>query len=330
MPQLNELRKELRFNSDLLSLVETLKNIAGSQYHVMEKQKERFDEFMDAFSGFFRVVNLVSVTHPLVAASSDVLGILIITSDSGFMGGLNKNVINAGMELAEKLPEDKVSLMIIGDKGGGRFTDMGRKFKFFPGIGQETIYEQAVEVKNYIVNEVLEGRMGKVVVAYPKSLSFSAQDIEVINLLPCAGLFDVDSDSEIGKRVDGEGFIAASHKVIVESSYADMVEYLASTWVVSRLFVVFEDSKLAEYSARAMHLEGSMSKIEEEHGKIKHRVFKASHELIDKGMRECFAAKNIKEKKKKKKKVSRIKNEKRLAAEEAAEEAAKEVAEQAA
>ena len=46
--QLNELRKDLEFNAELLSLVETLKNVAGAQYHVLEKQKERFDEFMDA------------------------------------------------------------------------------------------------------------------------------------------------------------------------------------------------------------------------------------------------------------------------------------------
>jgi hypothetical protein len=51
--QLHELRKELSFNHELLSLVETLKNVAGSQFHVLQKKKQRFDAFMDAFSGFF-------------------------------------------------------------------------------------------------------------------------------------------------------------------------------------------------------------------------------------------------------------------------------------
>ncbi len=44
----------------MLSLVDTLKNIAGAQYHQMEKEKERFELFMEAFSGFFRVVLSVS------------------------------------------------------------------------------------------------------------------------------------------------------------------------------------------------------------------------------------------------------------------------------
>ena len=43
-----------------------------------------------------------------------------------------------------------------------------------------------------------------------------------------------------------------------------MVEYLAGVWVTSKLFEVFEDSKLAEFSARAMHLEGSFQKLEKE------------------------------------------------------------------
>ena len=45
---------------------------------------------------------------------------------------------------------------------------------------------------------------------------------------------------------------------------------------------------------------GSTTKERKEHKKLRHHVFKASHEQIDKGMRECFSAKMIKTKKKKK------------------------------
>lgn len=300
--QLNELRKELSFNTDLLGLIDTLKNVAGAQYHLMEKQKERFDEFMEAFAGFFRVVNLVEVENPLVKVVTPRLGIIVITSDSGFMGGLNQGVIRAALKAQGNLSDQDVSLVVIGDKGAAFFGDQGREFKFFQGIGQDTIYEQALEVKDYVVGEVLARRMGKVVLAYPKALSFSSQTIDAISLLPCAELFDVESDSVVAEHVAGNAFLASSRKVIVESSFSDMVEYLAGVWVASKLYEVFEDSKLAEFSARAMHLEGSLQKVEKEHKKVQHQVFKAVHEQIDKGMRECFSAKMIKEKKKRKKK----------------------------
>jgi F0F1-type ATP synthase gamma subunit len=163
-------------------------------------------------------------------------------------------------------------------------------FKFFPGINQNTLYEQAVEIRDYVVKEVLERRMGKVMVAYPKPVSFTAQTIEVVNLLPCGELFDRRAQSEVSERWHGRGILADARKVVVESAFPEMVAYLASVWVTSRLFEVFEDSKLAEFSARAMHLEGSQQKVERNLKSVRHRFFKATHEQIDKGMRESFAA----------------------------------------
>ncbi len=292
---LSELRKELRFNTELVQLIETLKNIAAAQYHAMEKEKERFDRFMDAFSEFFRIVNLVQVDDPLVHPLSDVLGVVIVTSDSGFMGGLNQGVIRRAKQAAEEHGLDKVSYVVIGDKGCGVFADNETPFKGFKGIGQETLYEQSVAIKDYIVQEVLGRRMGRVMIAYPRPLSFSAQTIETINILPCAALFDAAADSEVAHHLAGtRGFLADARKVIVESRFSDIVEYLAGVWVTSKLFEVFEDSKLAEFSARAMHLEGSSQKVEAERKKLEHKCFKAAHEMIDKGMRESFAARKKK------------------------------------
>ncbi len=296
--QLNQLRKDLQFNGELLALVETLKNVAGAQYHQMEKEKERFDDFMEAFSQFFRVVNLVDVDDPLVRVSSDVLGLVVVTSDSGFMGGLNQGVIRDAMDVATNYTggdESRVSLVVIGDKGAIALSDT-HEFKFFPGIAQDTIYEQAVEVRDYIVKEVLARRMGRVLVGYPRPLSFTAQVIEVTSLLPCAELFDQGADSEIAHHT-GPKLLSEARKVIVESSFSDIVEYLASVWVTAKLFEIFEDSKLAEFSARAMHLENSFQKVEKEHKKLKRKCFKAAHELIDKGMRESFAATKTNKKK---------------------------------
>jgi len=292
--QLNELRKELKFNTELVNLIETLKNIAASQYHVMEKEKKRFDQFMDAFSGFFRVVDLVEVENPLVKVVSGVLGVVIVTSDSGFMGGLNQAVMRASFRARGAVNDDNTAFVVIGDKGATILSDQGREFKFFQGIKQDTIYEQSMEVRDYVVNEVLAKRMGKVVLAYPRPISFSAQTVEVTNILPCAELFDKDMISEVSRRVKREGIVAEAVKVIVESSFYNMVEYLAGVWVTSKLYEVFEDSKLAEFSARAMHLEGSLQKLEKQEKKLKHMCNRAAHELIDKGMRESFGATKIK------------------------------------
>ena len=304
--QLNELRKELKFNHELLSLVETLKNVAGSQFHLLEKKKERFDAFMDAFADFFRVVDLVDVVNPFVREESDVTGLVVVTSDSGFMGGLNAGVLRAAQEAVDNLPPEKVAYVVIGEKGAGAVSDQRIPFKFFAGINQDTIYEQAVVIKDWLMREVAGKRMGRVLVAAPKALSFSAQTIQVIDLLPCGNLFDRREEAPIKALSGPRRFLADARKVIVESSFNDMVEYLAGIWVTSKLFEIFEDGKLAEFGARAMHLEGSLQKVEKEYAKTRQKCFKATHELVDKGMRESFAAKSTKRRRKKKERVEVI------------------------
>lgn len=294
MAHLNELKKELRFSIELLQLIQTLKNIAASQYHTLEKEKQRFAAFMEAFTDFFRVVNLVEVDNPLVRSASDVLGIVVVTSDLGFMGGLNAMVIEAALVEKGERPDDKVRWIVLGDKGASNFAENQRPFKYFRGIVQETRYEQALEIRDYIVQEVMARRIGRVVLAFPRPISFTQQTVEVIRVLPCNDLFERPADSAPAPKPTGGNIIARSRQIIVESSFDDMVKYLAEVWVVSRLYEVFEDSKLAEFAARAMHLEGSAHKLEKDLNKLKHQCFRATHELIDKGMRESFSSRKKK------------------------------------
>jgi ATP synthase F1 gamma subunit len=275
---------------EFLQLIQTLKNIAASQYHMLEHEKERFEAFMSAFAGFFRLVDMVGVDDPLVRPMSETLGIVMVTSDSGFMGGLNAAVIDAAIEAQGAIRNDLVQLVVIGDKGANKLLERERSFKFFRGINQDTRYEQALEIRDYLVGEVLAKRMGKVILSYPRPLSFTQQSVDVIKLLPCAELFDRGSASAISARVAGRGILAEARKVAVESSFPDMVEYLSKVWVAAKLYEVFEDSKLSEYAARAMHLEESGQKLEKEHKKLRHQCFRAAHELVDKGMRESYAA----------------------------------------
>ncbi|MDA0577307.1 MAG: hypothetical protein O3B24_04325, partial [Verrucomicrobia bacterium] len=102
--------------------------------------------------------------------------------------------------------------------------------------------------------------------------------------------FDVAVDTAVSRRTRTAKLIAEARRVIVESRVSDLVEYLAGTWVATKLYEVFEDAKLAEFSARAMHLEGSFQRLKSDQKKLRQRTFRAVHEKIDKGMRESFTA----------------------------------------
>ena len=86
---------------------------------------------------------------------------------------------------------------------------------------------------------------------------------------------------------------------VLQSRTASLEEKSKQMREAQDFFEVFEDSKLAEFSARAMHLEGSFDKIQKEFKKTRRLASKAAHELIDKGMRESFSATKTKKKKQK-------------------------------
>jgi ATP synthase F1 gamma subunit len=258
-----------------------LKNIAASQFRQLEKKKERFVTFADAFEGFFHMIDFSSVKHPF-AQGEGKLAIIIITSDEGFMGGLNTRVINMALDYPGA---EAAELIVIGGRGAAYLKGMGLNFVEFPGIGSEGGYEAALSLRNFIMKEGLAGRFSRLMLFYPRPLSFTVQKVEALSILPCSELF-----KKREKVVFGEG-------IILESSLDNIIEYLVATWITEKLFEVFEDSKLSEFAARTVHLEESHQVLLQRDKAIRFQYFRSHHELVDRGMRQTFSAQVIRKKK---------------------------------
>jgi len=79
------------------------------------------------------------------------------------MGGLNQGVIRAALELPREEPSRSGgNSLSSGKKGPACWPTRGGSSSSSPGINQDTIYEQAVAIKDHIVAEVLALKMGKV------------------------------------------------------------------------------------------------------------------------------------------------------------------------
>lgn len=282
MQSRQELEKELQLNTDLSELLDVLKGIAISQYHSLEKDREeRFARFTDAFESFFEMIDFASVEHPFSKAEGK-LGIIMITSDEGFMGGLNTQVMNEGLSDPEA---NDAELIVVGGRGARFLRGLGRKFTAFPGIKGDERYEAALKLKDYIMEEGLAGRFGRLILVHPKPVSFMVQKIETLTILPCGELFERE-----------EKTVEETEQVITESSLSSIIEYLVATWITETLFGVFEDSKLAEFLARTARLEESYQVLLKRGESVRHQYFRSVHEFIDKGMRETFAAQIMRKK----------------------------------
>lgn len=283
MQSTREFKKEFALNTELTELLDVLKSIAASEFRVLERKKERFAKFIETFNGFFRMINFSAVEHPFAQDKLSRLGIIMITSDEGFMGGLNARVINAALGYSGS---QNAELVIIGRRGAAYLKGLGKKFTAFPGIISEERYEAALKLRDFIVKETMAGRFSKLILIYPKPVSFTLQHIEVLNILPCGDLF------KKRERLEEEAKEGA-REPIVESSLSGIIEYLVKIWIAYKLLEVFEDSKLSEFSARTVHLEQSYQDLIRQGKVLRFQYFRSHHEFVDKGMRETFSAQLI-------------------------------------
>ena len=270
-----QVKKDIDFYGGLSALLKVLKGIAISQFHVFERKINVFEEFSSTVDGFLAGINMEGITHPFIKPATNVVGIIPVTSDIGLLGGLNMHVMNAAFVELEKGPG---KLMVIGDRGKIYAQEKGVNFTAFKGISEDTMFNQAIELRNHIIKEVLSGSIGLVQIIYPHAYSLVTQRILKVFVFP------------FGAQITKKGSYIDLSDFIVESSVERIVEYLLFLWLGKRIYEIFTITKLAEFAARFMHLEDCTQQLEDKDKKLKSKYFRMRHEIMDRGMRELFAA----------------------------------------
>jgi ATP synthase F1 gamma subunit len=273
MIPLPKLKKEVQFNQELTYMVDVLRGIAISRYYVLEKQWVPFEEFSEVCTDILGSLDLDGLHHPFVQPASSVHAVLMVTSDAGFLGGLNAQVVTVAVE--EAGPEGL--LTVVGERGASYLADMGRTFTPFPGIQDASRHALAEAVKDHLIHEFLARGCGRLSVVYPKPISFAVQQVVVEPFLPITAW----SRPLATERSPGS--------VLWESQPKDVLEYVISQWMTHRLSVLFALSRLAELAARALHLEGSYQELQRQGKRLRLQYFRTRHELIDRSIREIFA-----------------------------------------
>lgn len=303
MATVKEIKEELQFNRELTGLLEVMRDVAVFQFRALQTKKERFIKFGQLLKGFFEMVDWQKTPHHFINPRTDKLGIIMITSDEGFMGGLNLQVINASlMEPGSGVAK----LIIVGERGQRYLKEISREFVPFstgkgPAFDRKAAdaagkYELALRLKEYIIKGVKSGEFGRVIVSYPKSISFMVQKVEIVEILPIQGTGDRGQGSEKTKLSPDPCPLYPEKDLIIESPPEGIIEYLVEEMMLQKLLEVLEESKLSEFAARAIHLEKSSQELTEQEKYIKFRYFRAYHESIDKNTRELFSAQIIRRK----------------------------------
>lgn len=287
MAAINKIKNELCFCSDLRQLLDIMKDIAVFQYHILQQKEQRFNEFASLIEKFFYFFDGSQFKHPFVTPKSAKSYVVIITSDEGFMGNLNLKVINIALNRSKDWDSE---IIIVGEKGKNYLKEIGREAITFKNITNfDQRFKLAFELKNFVFSKVVEEGIGRVVVFYPKSVSFMVQKVEEMWILPLSILADLNAEDKKKKSV------------IIESPAAGIIEFLAQAIAFQKFIEVLEEGKLSEFAARAIHLEDSQQELWRREKSFRFKYFRAHHAGIDKTTRELFSSQIIRKNKNKKK-----------------------------
>lgn len=276
MKTLSTLKKDLEFNKNLSSLIEALKTIAVTQYKILEQRMRPFEKLLSSIENFFEIIDTSIIEHVFLSPGNKSQMVVAVTSDSGLLGGLNMQVITQAIAELGKMPG---KLIVIGECGKTFLRDSSIPFVAFSGIKDEERHSQAMQLRDYCIERVLKEKIGYLKIIYPRPVSFTVQRVEVISFLPFT--------PPVTPRQAG---FDLQPEVLLESKLEDVIEYLIHTWMGQKLYEIFGLSRLAEFAARFVHLEESHQKLKDIDAKTRLEYFRVRHELIDRNMRELFAA----------------------------------------
>ena len=273
--QLRALRSRIRSIKSTAKITRAQELIAAS--HITRAQ-----ERLNAATPYARhitqaVTALVShhvhLDHALLNENPDRsrAAILLITSDRGFCGGYNQNVLRHGEALAEMIRAEgrEPGFYVSGNRGSDYFRFRGRPMEGqWQGFSGAPTYAAAAEIGQRLTDAYCiptrEGGVGEVHIVYTEFVSMLTQRLTIRRILPLE--IEEVAAEDLGETPPAYEF---------EPGAALVLDGLLKQYVHGRIWHMLLDSAAAEHAARRQAM---MSATEN------------AHELIDELSRQANEA----------------------------------------
>ncbi|MFH0924868.1 MAG: FoF1 ATP synthase subunit gamma [bacterium] len=284
MIPLNVLKQEKESIKDIGNIIDVLKTVSLVQFRQIQARKPSTTEFNKELQLTFNLLDKNELNNnPLLNKSSPkAAGILVATSDEGFLGDLNSSLLKKAIEYKRE-PNDQI--IVLGEKGKRYLKEKNECFLSFPGLKDDIKISETIGMRNYLISEYKK-RFNKIIFVYPKFISFTSYKIDHLQLLPFPLLKKETSNGN-------------KYEVSNDPSPGRVLEGLVTLWITYMLNEIFWSTKFTEYSVRAMYLESSNQELLRLKEKSTMEYFKTLHALNDKTIREVSVSKLIMGKKKK-------------------------------
>lgn len=197
--------------------------------------------------------NLAAVTdpshHPLLQAHAEVknIGIVLVASTRGLVGGFNTQLISATVRAARAM-EGNVNIVLMGAKGRSIMSQHGLEITAeFPKEDIVTKVQQILPMSKLVIDGFQAGTYDKVLVAYMDFISTLVQKPVLKQLLPLI--------SEQGSGPEAE--------FVFEPNPDAVLEYLLPRLVEMQLYRAVLETNASEQAARMVAMRNASDAAED-------------------------------------------------------------------
>ncbi|MEV4252017.1 F0F1 ATP synthase subunit gamma [Spirillospora sp. NPDC049652] len=249
MAQIRQLRQQIRSVKSTAKITRAQEMIATSRIvkaqAAVAASKPYADQIVRALTAL--VSHNVGIDHPLLSEQPEDArtAVLIITSDRGFAGGYNANVIREAESLIAKLrAEGKRPVpYVVGNKGVTWYRFRNRELGAqWTGFSDRPSFADAEGIGRRLAADFLktdaEGGVGEIHVVYTEFVSMLTQAVQVRRLIPL----------EIEDTTADDGGTPPAYEF--EPTAADVLDLLLPNYIESRIFHMMLQSAASEHAAR--------------------------------------------------------------------------------
>jgi F-type H+-transporting ATPase subunit gamma len=260
--QLRVYRRRIRSIQATKKIMRAMELISASR---IVKAQQRVDASTPYAEQITRAVSAVAsfsnVDHPLTTEKEERThaAMLLVTSDRGFAGAYNSNVIREGERLAELLHSEnkEVRPFIVGRKGITFYRFRGRKlYGEWTGFSDNPSYENAKEVADALIGSFLapeeEDPVDEIHIVYTQFVNMAVQKPLVRRLLP----LEVEETEE-----EPEGGAFPLYEF--EPSAEGVLNALLPSYVESRIYNALLQSAASEHAARRRAMKSAADNADE-------------------------------------------------------------------
>lgn len=289
--ELKEIRRKIGSVSNIWKLTSALETLSALKMKKAQKIALLSSPFAKKIAEILRRLDAVlEEKNSIFLKEREVKKnlVAVITSDRGFCGSFNQNVLRlAEGEIQElKKKEEEIQIFPLGKNGIKFFKKRNYKIDLsFSGIGDFATMEEIKPVSDFLVKSFLEDRFQKIWLIYTGFISTFSLKPKKIQLLP---LRKEDLKDFLGKEpaeVRADFLIEPSKEMLVEEITPQLISYL--------IYQCILESNASEHSARMLAMKNASDNAKAKAGELRLDYNKARQEQITREVCEISSTKEV-------------------------------------